>query len=63
MKPHLCSLNWSKWSGAVDGYSERIQVRACTICEKLNWRNIGYAEQVKADAFNKAAKEAMENTK
>lgn len=60
MKLHICALNWSKWSGAVTGYGGQIQVRACVVCEKIDWRNIGYAEQVKQDELNNAARSVLE---
>lgn len=59
MKMHLCFLNYSKWSSAVNGYDGQIQVRVCTICGSIHYRNIGYASQVKANELNNAAKEVL----
>lgn len=59
MKFHFCFLNWSKWSGAVNGYGGQIQVRTCIVCESISTRDIGYAKQVKANELNIASTESM----
>ena len=52
MKPHLCFLHWSKWSDAVQGYSESTQIRMCTVCERIDYRMLGYFAQIRADVIN-----------
>jgi len=59
MKLHLCLLNFSEWSDAVQGYEDTLQFRCCTTCHKLEWRRIGYSGQVKALAMNEIKKQVL----
>lgn len=55
MRLHICAMNRTKWSTAVNGYGAQIQVRTCLVCNSLDTRDINYAQQVKANELNLAA--------
>ena len=52
--PHLCILNYSKWSAAIEGADGTVQFRECEICGRTNYRNVGYAAQVTERQINEA---------
>lgn len=40
---------WLKWSELADGHNgDKLQFRACAMCGKIQSRNIGYCDGVKA---------------
>ena len=63
MKPHLCFLNYSKWSPMIDGYGGGIQVKVCTVCNKEQARTVSYGKQVKSTDRNSAVEELLKDSK